>query len=77
MDAPKASHAKDSTRAIARRDSTLIAQLAPLHAAALRLARRGARPATIAARLGVPEESVPALLEVAAAKLARLEGDRR
>lgn len=65
-------------RAAARtpaRSTALLAQLAPRHADALRLAARGARTATIAERLGIPEESVAALLEIAAAKLARLRGE--
>lgn len=47
-------------------------QLAPLHATVLRLASQGSDSAGIAARVGVPVESVPALVEMAAAKLARL-----
>lgn len=54
-------------------DGDLAELLAPLHAAALRLAQGGAPPAAIAAQLGIPEESVPGILEVAAAKLDRLQ----
>jgi hypothetical protein len=53
----------------------LLALLAPLHAAALRLAGRGADASEIAADLGIPIESVAGVLDVAAAKLARLQRD--
>ena len=54
-------------------DGDLADLLAPMHAAALRLAQDGAPPAAIASQLGIPEESVPGILEVAAAKLDRLQ----
>lgn len=54
-------------------DGDLADLLAPLHAEALRLAQEGVTTAAIAARLGIPEESVPGVLEVAAAKLDRLQ----
>jgi hypothetical protein len=50
----------------------LDALLAPIHAAALRLAQSGLDARAIAECLGVPVESVPALLTVAAVKHARL-----
>jgi hypothetical protein len=50
----------------------LVTLLAPQHAAALRMAATGADDAAIAAGLGIPVEAVPGVLEVAAAKLARL-----
>ena len=53
----------------------LLALLAPLHAAALRLAGRGADASEIAAELGIPLESVAGVLDVATAKLARLQRD--
>ena len=53
--------------------SSLLELLAPMHAAALRLADRGADASAIAADLGIPIESVAGVLDVAAAKLARLQ----
>jgi hypothetical protein len=51
-------------------------QLAPLHASVLRLASQGSDSEAIAACLGVPVESVPGLVEMAAAKLARIARER-
>jgi hypothetical protein len=51
-------------------------QLAPLHANVLRLASQGSDSEAIAACLGVPVESVPGLVEMAAAKLARIARER-
>lgn len=53
--------------------SELLDLLAPLHADALRLADRGADASEIAADLGIPLESVAGVLDVATAKLARLQ----
>jgi hypothetical protein len=59
-----------------RRDEAWFDQLAPLHATVLRLASQGSDSAGIAARVGVPVESVPALVEMAASKLARIARER-
>jgi len=59
-----------------RRSGAWLDQLAPLHSQVLQLASRGADSAEIAAQLGVPVESVPGLVEMAAAKLARVARDR-
>jgi hypothetical protein len=53
--------------------SGLLELLAPMYATALRLAGRGADAGEIAAALGIPVESVAGVLDLAAAKLARLE----
>jgi TolB protein len=50
--------------------------LAPLHASALHIADQGGDATAISAQLGIPVESVPGLLEMAAAKLARLAKER-
>lgn len=64
----------DATRpGDASESSDVLELLAPLHAAALRLADRGADARAIAAELGIPIESVAGVLDVAAAKLARLQ----
>jgi hypothetical protein len=50
--------------------------LPPLHAVALRLEQAGAAPAVIAEGIGISPQAVPAFLEVARGKLARiLRGD--
>jgi len=49
-----------------------IADLSPLYGEAVRLVEAGHDQASIATHLGVAAESVPALLEIADAKLARL-----
>ena len=54
----------------------LVDLLAPLHASALHIADQGGDATAISAQLGIPVESVPGLLEMAAAKLARLARER-
>lgn len=60
-------------------DEALLGQLPAAHAVALRLDAAGHDHRLVATALGVPVESVPPLLAVARAKLARLEtpGDAR
>jgi hypothetical protein len=50
-----------------------IGELPALHAVAIRLRDEGVDRRVIAAALAIPEEDVPTLLEIAAAKLSRLE----
>lgn len=52
-------------------DPEPLARLPAVYAEALRLARAGLDPRTIAERLGVPTESLPTLFTLAEAKLAR------
>jgi predicted DNA-binding protein (UPF0251 family) len=49
-----------------------IDDLSPVHGEAMRLVDAGHDHVSIAATLDIAEESVPALLEIAEAKLARL-----
>jgi hypothetical protein len=53
-------------------EERLIGELPDSLAVALRLRRAGVANAVVATALGVPVEGVPALIEVAEAKLARL-----
>ena len=53
---------------------TLLDQLAPAYAAALLLEAAGLDAPQIGARLEIPVESVPTLLQVARAKLAAAAG---
>jgi hypothetical protein len=56
-------------------EDRLIALLPDALAAALRLHRGGEPDAVVAIALGIPLEGVPAVIEVAEAKLVRLGGE--
>lgn len=58
------------------RDVAVLDALAPASAEVLLLRAAGVDDAAIAARLGLPPESVPVVAEIAARKLRRLVGEQ-